>query len=134
MKALNIVLRIALCLILLSPILGVLHVFPAPTADMYNTQQAFDFLNMLMVNGYIPYLIAVVFAIGIVLILTSRMALAALLILPITVNIVSFHLFLDGGLFTSGALLADALLLLNAYFLWQNRKQYKSLCDKRALA
>jgi hypothetical protein len=50
------------------------------------------------------------------------------------VNIISFHLFLDGGLLTSGAIMADVLLLINAYFLWQNRKVYSILWNKNIYA
>ena len=52
---------------------------------------------------------------------------AALLILPITVNVVAFHLFLDGGLLTGGAVLGNIMLLVNAYFLWQHRHEYRPL-------
>ncbi len=130
MKILNIILRIVLGLLLLSPILGALGVFPPPTAALYNTPEAFAFIEMLMATGYITYIIAIVFAIGVVLVIMNRMALVALLLLPIVVNIVGFHLFLDGGLFMAGAIMADVLLLLNAYFLWQNWKQYKVLWNK----
>ncbi len=130
MKILNIILRIVLCLLLATPILGALGVFPAPTADLYNTPQAFAFINTLGETGYLVQFIASVFAIAIVLVVTNRMALAALLILPVSLNILAFHFFLDGGLMTSGALLADALVLINFYFLWRNRAQYRGLLEK----
>jgi putative oxidoreductase len=127
MKILNIILRIVLGLLLISPILGALGVFPPPTPDLYNTPEAFEFINVLMEGKYITYMIAVVFAIAAVAIAMNRMAFAALLILPITVNIISFHLFLDGGLFTAGAIMANVLFLINLYFLWQNRGRYAAL-------
>lgn len=128
MKTLNIVLKVILCLLISTPILGALGIFPPPTPDLYNTKEAFDFINVLSVNAaYISYLIAIVFAVSIILVVMNKMALVALLILPITVNIISFHAFLDGGLLTSGAIMANALILLNIYFLWQNRATYKSL-------
>jgi hypothetical protein len=130
-KILNIVLKVILCLILISPILGVLGIFPPPTSDMYNTPEAFAFIMFTMESAwYIGITITIVFAIALVLIVIKRTALAALLLLPITVNIMSFHAFLDGGLFTIGAVLAWALALLNAHFLWQNRAQYKVLWEK----
>ena len=132
MKIFHIILRIVLSLLILSPILGVLGVFPAPTADLYNTPEAFAFIKVLYAGGYVMYLMAIVFAISIALIATNRMALASLLILPITLNIIGFHLFLDGGLLTGGAIMADVLLLINAYFLWINRAQYKVLLNKSA--
>lgn len=130
MKIMNIILRVILGLLILTPVLGALGIFPAPTADMYNTSEAFAFIDILMKSGYINYIMAIVFAFSIFLIVTNRMAFVALLILPITVNIVAFHAFLDGGLFTAGAIMGNVLALINIYFLWQNRAQYKSLWNK----
>jgi hypothetical protein len=129
MKIFNIVLKVVLCLVLLSPVLGTLGVFPPPTPGMY-TPQGYAFIKVLLDTGYLSQLVAAVFAIAFILILTGRMALAALLILPVLVNILFFHARLDGGLFTQGAMLADLLLALEAYFLWQNRARYKSLWHK----
>jgi hypothetical protein len=36
-------------------------------------------------------------------------------------------LVLDGGLLTSGAILGNIMLLINAYFLWQHRREYAAL-------
>lgn len=130
MKIINIVLRVVLGLIMVMPILGALGIFPPPTADLYNTLQAFDFIQMLTAVKYINCIMALVFAVTIVLTAMNRMAIVALLILPIVVNIVSFHAFLDGGLLTNGAIMGNVLLALNLYFLWQNRGKYKILWDK----
>ncbi len=130
MKILNIIFRIVLGLLIITPILGVTVMFPAPTADMYNSIEAFAFIEIIMASGYITWIMALVFAASLVLIIMNRMALVALLILPITVNIVAFHAFLDGGLFTSGAIMGNVLFLLNLYFLWQNKAQYKGLWQK----
>ncbi len=126
-KALNIFLKLLLTLILMTPILGATGIFPAPTPDMYNTPEAYEFIAMLMAGKYIMVIEAIVFALAIVCLWTKRVALAAILILPITVNIIGFHLFLDGGLLTPGAIMANVLLVLNLYFLWQERKEYRSL-------
>ncbi len=130
-KALNIFLKLLLSLILFMPILGAAGVFPSPTPEMYNTPEAYDFIAMLMASKYIMIADAVVFALAIVCLWTKRVALAALLILPITVNIVGFHLFLDGGLFTAGAIMGNVLLLLNLYFLWEERKEYLPLLQAK---
>ena len=125
------ILRVVLCLIMTMPVLGALGVFPPPTPDLYNTPEAFAFINMLMTNAsYINYIMAVVFAFAVFLVITNRMALVALLILPVVVNIVAFHMFIDGGLFTAGAIMGNVFFALNLYFLWQNRTQYKILWDK----
>ena len=70
---------------------------------------------------------AVVHVVALACLWTRRTGLAALLILPITVNVVAFHLFLDGGLLTGGAVLGNIMLLVNAYFLWQHRQEYRPL-------
>lgn len=126
-KIFNIVLKLLLSLLLVMPILGAAGIFPAPTPEMYNTPEAYDFIAMLMAGKYIMIIQAIVFALVVLCLWTKRVALAALLILPITVNIVGFHLFLDGGLFTPGAVMANVFLVLNLYFLWQERKEYRSL-------
>lgn len=132
MKILNIILKVLLCLILIMPILGATGIFPGPTPDLYNNPLAFSFIEILMQTRYINYIMGIVFAASLVLIIIGRTALAALLILPLTVNIVSFHLFLDGGLFTPGAIPGNILLLLNLYFLWYSRKQYAALWQKNS--
>jgi hypothetical protein len=131
-KAIDIVLKIILSLILILPILGVLRVFPPPTPDLYNTVEAFAFIQTLEEVRYISIIMAVVHVIALVCIWTGRMAVAALLILPITVNVVAFHWVLDGGLHKPGAILGDVMLLLNAYFLWQQRGKYQALFAKDA--
>jgi glycerol-3-phosphate acyltransferase PlsY len=126
-KYLNPVLKGVLSLLLVSPILGTLGIFPPPTRDLYNSDLAFAFINALMSSGYIMVIMAVCFLVAIILLWTKRTAAAALLILPFTVNIVGFHLMLDGGLFTAGAIMGNVLLILNVYFLWQHRTTYKQL-------
>jgi len=126
-KIMDIILKIVLSLILIMPILGTLGIFPEPTADLYNSPEAYDFIMALTNSGYIMWIMSIVFFISIILIIKNKMAVVALLILPITLNIVGFHAFLDGGLFTSGAIMGNVLLLINIYFLWQNKGRYKSL-------
>lgn len=126
-KIINIVLKIVLSLMLIMPILGVLGVFPPATPDLYNTPEAYDFIMMLTNAGYVMWIMAIVFLISLVLIIKDKMALAALLLFPITLNIIAFHAFLDGGLFKMGALMGVVLFLINIYFLWQNRNRYKAL-------
>lgn len=130
MKIFNIVLRVIFALLLVSPVLGAFGIFPEPTPEMYNTQAAYSLIEVLFSSGYIMYIMAVVFAVSIYLIITNRMALASILVLPITVNIIAFHAFLDGGIFTPGSIMADVLVAINVYFLWKNRSVYKVLCAK----
>ncbi len=130
MKIFNTICKIVFGLILLMPVLGSLGIFPPPTPDLYNTALAYDFIHMLMQVGYINFIMAIVCALCIGLMITRRMALMALLILPITVNVVAFHAWIDGGLLTGGASLGNIMLALNLYFLWQSRDQYKGLVEK----
>lgn len=130
-KVFDVLAKVLLSLILLMPIVGAFGVFPEPTADMYTSKEAFDFIQALMNAKYIPMINAFVFALSLVLLWSNRVALAALLILPITVNIVAFHAFLDGGLLTGGAVLGNVMLALNLYFLWQKRETYKCLLAKK---
>jgi hypothetical protein len=122
--------KVLIVLISITPILGTLGVFPEPTMEMYSNEKAFQFIQALMDAKYIPILNALIFASAIVLTLMNRTALMALLILPITVNIVAFHWFLDGGPFTGGAIMGNLLLILNIYFLWLNKKNYAALLKK----
>jgi hypothetical protein len=130
MKITNVLLKVILSLILILPIGGLLGIFPEPTADLYNTTQAFDFITMLNVAIYISYIMAGVHVLALYSLWTHREALAALLILPITVNVVGFHAFLDGGLLTGGAMLGNVMLLINVYLLWKSREKYQSLLLK----
>jgi len=129
-KAVDVALKIVLSVILLMPILGTLGVFPPPTQDLYNTSQAFEFIETITVGRYITIIMVLVHVVALACLWTRRTGLAALLILPITVNVVAFHAFLDGGLLTAGAVLGNIMLLFNAYFLWQHRREYRPLLDQ----
>jgi hypothetical protein len=73
---------------------------------------------------------SVVHVIALFFLWTRRTALAALLVLPITVNVVAFHLVLDGGLLTAGAVLGNVMLLINLYFLWTRQRELAPLWAK----
>ncbi len=122
----HITLKVILSLLLITPILGATGIFPPPTAEMYQTVVAFDFISVLM-KSYIVWGMALTCLCTIIALWSRREALAAMLLLPLTVNIIGFHAFLDGGLFTAGALMGNLLLLLNIYFLFMNRKDYQTL-------
>jgi putative oxidoreductase len=126
MKYVRIVLRVLLCLLLLTPILGATGVFPAPTADLY-TPNGWAFMSALMASGYIMPLLAGLCAVTIILTAMNKMALAAILLAPMTVNVIMFHAVVDTGLFHPAASLGILLLILNAFFLWDNRAKYKNL-------
>ena len=124
--------KVLLTLLMVMPILGTLGIFPAPTPDMYHTPEAFQFVNILMTSKYVMMMSVVVYLLAIFCLWTKRTALAALLLLPITLNIVGFHAFLDGGLLTGGAVMGNVFLILNLAFLWQQRAQYAVLWKQQA--
>lgn len=127
MKKLNLVLRILWALLLIMPIGGALGFFPEPTADMYSTPEAWAFMDALMQLPYMMYLMAICFGVAAVLLFVGRQALAALILLPITVNIIAFHVFLDATLIAPESIMAYVFLALNGYFLWYNKDHYKTI-------
>lgn len=129
-RKIDLILKVVLSLMLLMPILGILGIFPAPTAEMYSNPKSFEFIKILADIQYINIIMALVFVFSLFFIWTKRTALAVLLILPITINIVGFHAFVDGGLFTGGAMMGNIMFLINIYFIYQNRSQYKNLLIK----
>lgn len=131
MKYLHILAKIVLTLILLMPIVGVTGLLGEATRDLYNSDQAFAFIQALTEVMYINYIMAAVLVVALIALWTRREALSAILIAPITVNVVAFHLFLDGGLFTAGAVLGNVMLLMNAYLLWKNKEAYRDLLSAR---
>ncbi len=117
-KYLHIVAKLIFSLILLMPVLGATGIFPPATRDLYNTDEAFAFIEMLTTASYILYMMVVVHIFAIFALWTRREVVGALLALPITLNVVGFHLWLDGGLLTGGASMGNVMLALNLYFLY----------------
>lgn len=124
-------LKVIFSLIILVPIGGLLAILAGmdanPKPEYYNNLEAYNFIMMLMDTMYITVINSLVFAFGLVLLWTKRTALAAVIIFPITVNVVAFHGFIDGGLFTSGALMGNVMLAINLYFFWYHFDQYGEL-------
>ena len=132
MKIITLIAKVVLSLIALMPVLGATGIFPPATPDMYNTKEAYDFVTVLGEAYYIIFIMAVVNILAVIAFWTKREALGALLLLPISVNVVAFHTVLDGGIFTAGASLGNVMLLLNLYFIWKYRAQYKAIIEKRS--
>ncbi len=126
LKILHNVIRVLLALVLVMPVLGALGVFPAPTADMYSPA-GWAFMSALMASGYIMQLIGITCAVGLVLVVLNRTAIAGLVLLPMTVNVVLFHLVVDGSFFGPAATFAWILVVGNLYFLYDNIEEYKNL-------
>lgn len=126
-KYLHIAAKVIFSLILILPVAGSTGMLGEATRDLYNTDRAFAFIEMLTDVMYITYMMSIVHVIALIALWTRREALAAVLEVPISLNVVAFHLVLDGGLFTGGAVLANVMLLLNMYLLWKNREAYSTL-------
>lgn len=131
MKILDICLKVIFSLILILPIVGILGFMGEATRELYNTDLAFAFIEMLTEVGYINWMMLVVHIIALGALWTRREALAALLELPITLNVVGFHMIIDGGLLTAGASLGNVMLLINLYLLWKYRSAYKGLLEPK---
>src|SRR3989344_5301270 len=101
-----------------------------PKPEYYHTPEAYLFIKILMDAMYITIINAIVFVVGLVLLWTKRAALAAVLVFPVTVNVVAFHAFMDGGLLTSGAMLGNLMFFINVYLFWYHREQYRQLLAK----
>ena len=128
MKIIHIIAKVLLSLICILPVTGLLGIFPEPTRDLYHTDAAFAFIQLMMQSAqYIDYMMVGVLLGACVALWTKREALGALLITPITANVVGFHLFLDGGLLNPGSIPALVMLVTNGYLLYANRELYTQL-------
>jgi putative oxidoreductase len=115
------IVRIALGLALL--IFGAnkfLHFIPmeAPTGS------AGEFMNSLGATGYIFPVVGILeVIIGVMLLLKKWVAFALILLAPISINIMLFHLFLD----IPGSPIALLILIFNGILIFKHWQQYKPL-------
>ncbi|MBP6557794.1 MAG: DoxX protein [Flavobacterium sp.] len=88
------------------------------------TGSAGDFMNSLGATGYIfPVLGVLEIIIGAMLLLKKWVAFALILLAPISINILLFHLFLG----ISGLPIAIVILLFNGILIYKHWQQYKPL-------
>jgi len=124
-------LKVIFSLIILLPVISLIGILLGydmdPKPEYYQTSIAYEFIRIIMDSWYITVINALIFTIGFVMLWTKRAALAAVIIFPITVNVVSFHAFLDGGLFTGGALMGNIMLVINLYLFWYHWDKYSEL-------
>lgn len=95
-----------------------LNFIPAPELP----ENAANFINSLLSTGYILQVVGIVeIIIGIFLLMNKWVAFALIVLVPISVNILLFHLFLDiPGI--SGALLVAVINGVLMYKLWPKYK------------
>lgn len=93
-----------------------------PTPDL--TQEAANFMSSLNNTGYVLTFLGILeIFIGLLLILNKWVPFALILLAPITVNVLLFHLFLD----SPGLLLAVIVVLLNIILIYKHWKVYRPL-------
>ena len=99
---------------------GFLQFMPSPEFNEVGSA----FLGALFSTGYIfPLMSAVWIVIGILFLLNRWSAFGAVVIFPISLNLIFFHLFLD----VTGILFGLIVFVLNIYLLWVYRNTYKPL-------
>jgi putative oxidoreductase len=87
-------------------------------------EKAAAFMASLAATGYILKTVAILeILIGVLLLAKKRVAFALLLLVPISINIVLFHLFLDA----SGIAGALVVATLNGILIYKNWASYNSL-------
>lgn len=94
-----------------------LHFIPLPPP----TGSAADFMNSLGATGYIfPVVGMLEVVIGAMLLMKKWVAFALILLAPISINILLFHLFLD----IPGVSIALVVAILNGIMIYKHWKQY----------
>ena len=117
------IVRIALGLTLVIFGANMIHSFiPMDHPDL--ACKAGQFMNSLSATGYIfPVVGFLEVIIGAMLLLKKWVAFALILLAPISINILLFHLFLD----IPGSPIALVILLFNAVLIFKHWQQYKPL-------
>lgn len=93
---------------------------PNPTFD----EDASLFMDSLNNTGYVLPVVAILeIFVGILLVFNKWVSFALILLVPITVNVLLFHLFLD----SPGLILAIVVVLLNGILIYKHWKSYRPL-------
>jgi len=86
-----------------------------------------NYLGALFATGFIfPIMGTVMLLTGILFVLNKCSPLATIILFPISLNIILFHIFLD----SSGWITASVIFILNIYLIYVNFDAYKPLCKK----
>jgi hypothetical protein len=93
------------------------------TPPQFNSA-ASDFLGALFATGYIFPLMSIIWIIaGILLLIHKARAFAVILIFPISINLMLFHLALD----SAQIVIPLVVFLINVYLIWAYFKVYRPL-------
>lgn len=83
-----------------------------------------NFISSLESTGYVLYIVAALeIIIGLLLIIKKWVPFALILLAPISINILLFHIFLD----VSGILVAIAMVTINVILIYKYWKSYRPL-------
>lgn len=105
---------------------GLIGYFVTLPPPPYN-EAALAFLGALFATGYIFHAVSVVFVLsGLSFLFNRWSAFGALLLTPVTVNILLFHLFLD----VTGLGLALIPIILNLYLGWVQWPHYQRIFER----
>jgi uncharacterized membrane protein YphA (DoxX/SURF4 family) len=106
---------------------GFLNFIPPPATPM--PERAMAFFSGLMSAGYmIPLIGGTQVVVGALLLANRFVPLALLLIAPVIVNIVAFHVFLE----PSGTVIALVVFALEIFLLWQHRSAFRGVLTPQA--
>lgn len=127
MKTLTTIARILLGLVfLVFGLNGFLNFIPPPKSGMSEGAMAFGMA--MMKTGYLIQLVSGTEVVTGALLLLNRLVPLVLVVLaPVIVNIIAFHLFLD----RSGLVIAGGVLLLELYLAWVYRRSFVPLLTAR---
>jgi putative oxidoreductase len=93
-----------------------------PTPEM--ARAGANFIESLESSGYILYAVAILeIIVGLLLLIKKWVPFALILLVPISVNILFFHLFLD----VSGLAVAIAIVAINIILIYKFWKSYRPL-------
>ena len=105
---------------------GFLNFIPPPATPL--PERAMAFFVAMIGTGYLLPLVAGTQALAGALLLANRFVpLALILLAPVIVNIVAYHIFLD----RSGTVIALVVLALESFLLWSHRAAYRGLLTAR---
>ena len=106
---------------------GFLHFIPNPKTPMPEGVVAFN--EAMMKTGYLFQLVmGTQLLVGVLLLLNRFVPLALVLIMPVLVNIIAFHIFLQ----PAGLLPGAVLMVFELYLAWAYRSHYRSVLVARA--
>lgn len=99
---------------------------PPPVRDEARQMQ-----EAILSSGYvIPVILIVYFSAGLSWVFDRYVALSAIVLFPISVNIELFHFVLNRSAF--GLVVGSVLLAVNLYMLYRNRSAYERLLDRQS--